>query len=329
MERKNFTYGEIEIRNIMNWKIPDFQRNVDQQHLSSIYDKIRDKYLQTHEILLPTPLIVATIDGIEFSLLDGQHRYISIKKLYQIYPTIGQIKIRVDGWKVDNSDQMFEIYSIINQSKPVQLYLNIDLSSNARTIEKWFRDSKFRDHLKDSKKPQIPNINTKEMMKRLEFSGLLKINPDQLIKEIIIFNDMISKVNLSNYGLEMNHRINGLIIDSNFYLGLYRRYEWIGMLFKDYKKIDLSSSEIRKIKIPKSRQIECWNKRFKGLTDGKCYTCDRDLNCQTSGGYECGHIISEYEGGSIDLDNLEVVCKTCNLNMSTMNMEAYKALFNS
>ena len=43
--------------------------------------------------------------------------------------------------------------------------------------------------------------------------------------------------------------------------------------------------------------------------------------------FECGHITSVRNGGKNTIDNLEVVCRPCNLNMGTINMNVYKELF--
>jgi 5-methylcytosine-specific restriction endonuclease McrA len=41
---------------------------------------------------------------------------------------------------------------------------------------------------------------------------------------------------------------------------------------------------------------------------------------------ECGHIIAHALGGNALLDNLMPVCKSCNRDMGTMNLEEYKCI---
>ena len=60
--------------------------------------------------------------------------------------------------------------------------------------------------------------------------------------------------------------------------------------------------------------------------NGSCYCCNESISYQ-SGGFHCGHKKSLYEGGTNELDNLEIVCSTCNIDMGTMNMELYKKMF--
>jgi 5-methylcytosine-specific restriction endonuclease McrA len=37
----------------------------------------------------------------------------------------------------------------------------------------------------------------------------------------------------------------------------------------------------------------------------------------------CGHIISEFNGGELKLDNLMPICNSCNSSMGTKNMNEY------
>ena len=37
----------------------------------------------------------------------------------------------------------------------------------------------------------------------------------------------------------------------------------------------------------------------------------------------CGHIVSGYNGGKINVDNLRPICMSCNLSMGTKNMQDF------
>ncbi len=39
--------------------------------------------------------------------------------------------------------------------------------------------------------------------------------------------------------------------------------------------------------------------------------------------FDCGHIISEKNGGIVSLDNLKPICRLCNSSMSTNNMDDF------
>ena len=74
--------------------------------------------------------------------------------------------------------------------------------------------------------------------------------------------------------------------------------------------------------IPSSLRIQVWRKYLSKPDgtcelDGKCYCCNREIQIDC---FECGHIISNKNGGKINMDNLRPICGTCNKNMGTQNM---------
>ena len=38
----------------------------------------------------------------------------------------------------------------------------------------------------------------------------------------------------------------------------------------------------------------------------------------------CGHVVSEFNGGKITIENLRPICVSCNLSMGTMDMNKFK-----
>ena len=54
---------------------------------------------------------------------------------------------------------------------------------------------------------------------------------------------------------------------------------------------------------------------------GKCYCCKTSVIEITN--FDCGHIISEFNGGNISIDNLKPICGTCNTSMGTENMNEF------
>jgi hypothetical protein len=56
---------------------------------------------------------------------------------------------------------------------------------------------------------------------------------------------------------------------------------------------------------------------------GKYQCCHKTEISQMS--FHCGHVISEYNGGDIKVDNLRPICGLCNSSMGTMNMDDFIA----
>ena len=77
----------------------------------------------------------------------------------------------------------------------------------------------------------------------------------------------------------------------------------------------------KKQTIPKPLRAEVWRKDNTTL-DAKCPICKR--NIISADNFECGHIISEHDGGKTQLSNLTAICSSCNKSMGTKNMNDFK-----
>jgi hypothetical protein len=64
-----------------------------------------------------------------------------------------------------------------------------------------------------------------------------------------------------------------------------------------------------------------WMKYFGNNMDGICQCCRTTPIHLTN--FDCGHILSEHSGGTVHLDNLKPICRTCNSSMGTQNMDEY------
>ena len=74
--------------------------------------------------------------------------------------------------------------------------------------------------------------------------------------------------------------------------------------------------------IPLALRRSVWNK-YIGEEIGKtlCLCCKiSDISQMT---FSCGHIVSVYNGGDINLDNLKPICVSCNSSMGTQNMDEF------
>jgi hypothetical protein len=71
--------------------------------------------------------------------------------------------------------------------------------------------------------------------------------------------------------------------------------------------------------IPKKIKQLVWNKYIgerHGI--GLCFCCKSTEISQMS--FHCGHIVSDYHGGSVTIENLAPICALCNLSMGKTNM---------
>jgi hypothetical protein len=83
---------------------------------------------------------------------------------------------------------------------------------------------------------------------------------------------------------------------------------------------------IKKKNIPKYIKTLVWNKYIgDGIAKSKCICCRETEIRNTS--FHCGHVLSEKEGGDLNINNLRPVCSSCNLGMGTRDMRSFTKEF--
>jgi len=82
----------------------------------------------------------------------------------------------------------------------------------------------------------------------------------------------------------------------------------------------------KKERIPATVRNIVWVTHFHESKKGKCWLCKvEDIS---SANFECGHVVSEKNGGKPTIDNLKPVCSFCNKSVGTMNMEDFRRKYN-
>lgn len=339
-------YKELELGHIFtNTYIPIFQRLEDEEHTKTIYEKLNEYYSKYKEILLFGIISLGKIPKADkYIVFDGQHRIGALKKLAEEHKTDREIlhrhKIRIDFYNLNSDDEALQIYNIINTNKKTDLFKGNIEPYILPSIQRYFKEV-WPVFCKGSKKPRIPNINLDMLVKYLQGHNVVeKLNitrPEQLYDRIRQLNEFYSNQPNSKFiewgikGISNMRKICDNQGGTKFYLGLFKHYEWIQRLLEeknfesqDHRVNESVVKEERKA-IPKQIRREVWDNYFEGNMKGNCYCCERELDFERE--YECGHVIAAKNGGENTVENLRVVCKTCNLDMSTMNMNDYKKLF--
>ena len=86
--------------------------------------------------------------------------------------------------------------------------------------------------------------------------------------------------------------------------------------------INIEKKIKKKKSIPLILKRKVWDK-YVGECIGKtlCLCCNLTPIVQAS--FSCGHIISEFNGGKLELDNLRPICVSCNSSIGTNNMDEF------
>lgn len=88
---------------------------------------------------------------------------------------------------------------------------------------------------------------------------------------------------------------------------------------KEEKK-EIKKKDKKKEKIPKAVRMKLWRNYNGNSMDGSCECCKVGIDVSN---FDCGHIISEYNGGRVHLENLKPICRMCNSSMGRENMDEF------
>ena len=210
--------------------------------------------------------------------------------------------------------------------------------------------------LSDSFKKNESINRTRLYFKKIQFEILSrwkKSTNNDYDDDIIIFNNLINKhqINYSSYtdlfsiiSILSSKDDTSMLELMKFYETLIKKYEKLDKVKKKINSKNIEKKEIKtdvpvipvipvvpvikvkkerktKEKIPASVKNTLWSLHFSNSLQGNCQCCKTEIISKNN--FDCGHIISEKEGGKVELDNLKPICRSCNSSMGITNMNDY------
>jgi hypothetical protein len=186
----------------------------------------------------------------------------------------------------------------------------------------------FKQFLSTSDKPHRPNINLGKIAEYVVENRVIErakiMSADDFIdriKKLNTFYATLSAEQFTKWGIKGADTVLRKISEcpTNLYFGLYTNFEWLERICdnRDFAELHHYSSTFR-VQITKALRAKVWNSP---LVAGKCYCCDDEISNTT---FECGHIVPITLGGKTTADNLRAICRQCNADMGTRNLEEYK-----
>ena len=331
--------GNISFKNLINSKIfiPNEQRLKDIDKINEII-KYQDTHFKKYNKFNFLGLInIHCCEGKNF-LVDGQHRFNAIFKLYEKHNYNKNIDIEVI--KVNGMDKLKENYSMINKNTELPEFPDdIDKNIPEKVSEYFFKS--YPDVWKNKKTNLRPFLNKNHFQEAIGYlvSSLnKKLNTQHDIEDI---KKIITNKNneMSNWPIESYERnirkikkwpeYKEIADKNNFYLGMYCHnseeyyYDWIKDIIysKTGEKLKKHKRQ-RKKSIPPILKTEVWKKYSGDCIEAPCYCCNKTkITCNS---YSAGHVIPEIFGGKTTIDNLRPICNSCNSSMGTKNLYEYK-----
>ena len=240
-------------------------------------------------------------------------------------------------------EEIFQFCRIINDSKPLVLPDHPRYFIIAKNITEILQQ-KYYAYFSASARPSRPNLNADQFSQQIAKLIAAGENPYTLYDKIEKINTEYEVITANNYFQKFMYPgeteqivkkyvnlIQKKAVSQKFYLGLYKNYEWTfeisPLLNSNQYKNDICVTESEKnestrVHLTKTQRRFIWNTKIgKHKIEGKCYVCNRNLDVES---FHVGHKRAVVKGGNNDMDNLEIVCYTCNFKMGTMDLEDFK-----
>jgi hypothetical protein len=316
--------------------IPEIQREIDDKRVEEIISFQRDYFEKYKTFCYIGDITLAKTDD-NFIILDGFHRFSSMKHIYLLKPTYN-VGITILNPSVSLSIQ--DIFILLNKAEPVPHFImQTTMDTRKRHILENFSkqfNKHFKIYISKSKNPHRPNINLDMFLSKLVDSEIFKMT--QNVKELLDYfsflnihkwkdmdqkNTLISIEKASKHANQdplyiTNDIDNAWIPNKNWISEFYSQYTLKLTLIPRPPTEDMPSLKKRRKTFPKTMRMMLWSKYFPDNTMlGKCSCCQSQVDYNL---FELGHIISVLNGGTNTLENLVPICGMCNKSCGGKNL---------
>lgn len=319
----------------LNIVVPDIQRDLDGERVDDIV-KYQLEFLKKHNTLCFIGDITIALFDNTFFIIDGYHRFMSMKKVYLYNP---EYIIGVNIITPNSHLSMEDVFLLINKSEPVPDYViqtTLD-NSKRKVIDEFSRlfMNEYKHFISKSKNPKRPCINVTTFLDKFNTSVIAKSlsNAQEMMNYIKYINinkwkeiDKLHSIFCIDRAIKYN--CSALFICCDADDRWIHNTEWIREFCQNLhitnnlpvitSDQDKNTHLMKKRKtLPKTIRSHVWQKVFQSNLNGACTCCNRLITYDT---FECGHVISVKNNGTDTIENLVPICGLCNKSMGSHNM---------
>lgn len=262
-------------------------------------------------------------------LIDGQHRLEMAKNIYINHKIDDKLTF---GWFICSNEQELRdmFISINHDSIKNQFYVNmrdfkqIIIDEFIGKLKKYNGQYFSKKQTNNGRKYTVEELTN--LLNDISFFDNYD-NSQDIYKSLIELNKEFYDINRYDVTFTNNsssfYKDEGICIKDGIIFTLKRNnfIEWISdKNIKPYHKTYHRKSPISSYK----RNI-VWINEFGIKNSGICPIsfCNNSLKKGVKNGFQCGHIISEYNGGETEPNNLRPICQGCNASMGYKNWEEW------
>jgi hypothetical protein len=305
--------------------IPPFQTDIDEDKVDSMIESYKKN---PNYLIFKNKIVIGyIIKTNNLYILDGNHRIEMIKKLYDEDEADEESNYLIFCcYNIENNKEMKNLFKEINKdSFKYNKYISLnELTENIYDLCKDILHKKYSLYFAERKIEMQHRLTITEFLNKLvenkyieKFNNIDSLindleNSNKKFNKLLEYQELFNDNNDNFYKDEYNCVKNGKIyaLKNNNFIDYLNNNNIIPKhIFKYHKKI-----------ISPKLRLEVWNKEFGNNNSGKCpyNNCNNIIN-NSKNNFHCGHIISEYNGGETNLDNLKPICPNCNFKMGKKN----------
>ena len=340
--KNNNLYGKIyqttfkEIKQMENIiKTPEFQTELNDdkiKEMKNVFNNVKH-FIASMSLLVISKIVIG--NNVEYLLVDGQHRYNMIIDLLSEDPEINE-SILVSIIDISSKDELVQLFEMINKDSEKCVFPKLDIFD--KEIYEKIKDKLNMHYIEclPKRKNQYSKCYTlvgfieeltlrnyfNKFRENKKFNMLDKNISDEIYKILLKkekrFFDKIKYLEKvcddnNNFSLEEKKLI------QNKSCMFFKNNNFIDWLLDE--NIEPIHNENIRAKIPTQLKKDVWKSEFGSITSGKCpiFNCNNILSLNVQNSWQCGHIISKYNKGDTNLENLRPICPSCNNDMKEKN----------
>lgn len=334
------TFGELnEINDKKYFKTPQIQIQLGEDRINNIAKtwKNMPEFILTERPL--TFVVLKSDNETEYWLIDGQHKFNAAIKLHKDE----NINDSLDCTFIecDSKEEINGLFDLINaDSEKSKIMINSDIFVKKIMIDlKTKIKEKFKNCYKEKSSKKSDIMTADEFIDELvKYNVFVDWNNNEIPNSdefIVMLDDKNKKFFKDACYLENVNRKDVDDLFSKEEIEIIEKCKncmfFKNNNFREYFSNLICKSNMKPIhnyknkRLPISEKIKetVWKNEYKSKPIGICpiFNCNNQLEKKN---YQCGHIISVYNGGTNDTSNLRPICAECNLKMSSTNWDEYE-----